>query len=56
MKNKTPQDFRIDPKPIPENDKALAKEEILPVAKSDGQEQKEKTAAEKQKRPDCKSV
>ena len=42
MKNKTPQD-RIDPKPIPENDKALAKEEILPVAKSDGQEQEKKT-------------
>ena len=42
MKNKTPQEG-IDPKPIPENDKALAKEEILPVAKSDGREQKKET-------------
>ena len=39
MKKKHP-NFRINPKPIPENDKALAKKEILPVAKSDGQEQK----------------
>ena len=45
MKKKHP-NFRIDPKPIPENDKALAKKEILPVAKSDGQEQKKETETE----------
>ena len=45
MKKKHP-NLRIDPKPIPENDKALAKKEILPVAKSDGQEQKKETETE----------
>ena len=42
MKKKHP-NLRIDPKPIPENDKELAKKEIHPVAKSDDQDQKKET-------------